>query len=71
MKKLYDDYTLEQIEEYGECRVWLHRMTVDDGAECDNLATVERLLDGRWQTVTEYQARDVVWVRFRRGTSTD
>lgn len=38
-------------------RVWLSRMTVEDGAEANNMVTIEKLIDGRWETVEEYPAR--------------
>lgn len=35
-------------------RVWLSRMTREDGAEWDHAVTVERYIDGKWVTVEEY-----------------
>ena len=39
-----------------DMRVWLSRMTVDDGAAYDNEVTIERLVDGRWRKVSTYEA---------------
>ncbi len=36
-------------------RVWISRMTVDDGADYDNMVTVERLRDGRWVAFETYE----------------
>jgi hypothetical protein len=41
----------------GRVRVWLSRLTVEDGQPYNNQVTVERLTDGRWETVEEYEAR--------------
>jgi hypothetical protein len=38
-------------------KVWLSRMTIEDGMPYDNMVTVEKLIDGRWETVEEYPAR--------------
>lgn len=40
----------------GDVRVWLCRCGIADGMPHDNNVTVERLIDGRWTTVEEYQA---------------
>lgn len=41
-----------------DTKVWLSRMTVEDGMLYDNMVTVEKLTnDGRWETVEEYPAR--------------
>ena len=39
----------------GELRVWLCRCGVADGLPYDNMVTVERLRDGRWVKVSEYE----------------
>ena len=66
-----DDFTLKEIEametissghtddlkvENGVTRVWLSRMTMADGMEYDNQVTVERLENGKWSTIKEYEA---------------
>ena len=39
-------------------KVWLSRMTVEDGMPYNNMVTIEKLTnDGRWETVEEYPAR--------------
>jgi hypothetical protein len=40
----------------GKHRVWLCRCGIEDGMPHDNNVTVERLIDGRWTTITEYEA---------------
>lgn len=37
-------------------RVWLARVGKDDGAPYDNGVTVERLINGKWTIVDEYEA---------------
>lgn len=37
-----------------DTRVWLSRMTVEDGMPYNNQVTVEKLEDGLWVTVEEY-----------------
>lgn len=43
--------------EDGDYRVWLSRMTIDDGARCNNLVTVEKIENGEVFIVDEYEAR--------------
>ena len=38
-------------------KVWLSRMTVEDGMPYDNMVTIEKLIDGRWEITEEYPAR--------------
>jgi len=40
----------------GTRRVWLSRCTVADGEPYNNKVTVERLINGCWDTVDQYQA---------------
>lgn len=42
----------------GTTRVWLSRLTVEDGAELDNEVTVERSIGGRMEPIDVYQATD-------------
>ena len=35
----------------GTRRVWLSRMTIEDGMPYDNQVSVEKLIDGRWVEV--------------------
>jgi hypothetical protein len=44
----------------GDTRIWLARVVVDDGMPYDNMVTVEKLVDGIWETVEEYPALRVV-----------
>lgn len=39
----------------GTTRVWLCRCGRDDGMPYDNQITVEKLIDGRWETVETYE----------------
>lgn len=39
----------------GQYRVWLSRMTVEDGAQYNNQVTVEKLIDGRWKIIEAYE----------------
>lgn len=38
----------------GHIKVWLSRMTVEDGMPYNDQITVEHLIGGRWITVDEY-----------------
>lgn len=38
----------------GDTKVWLSRMTVEDGMPYNDQVTIERLVDGRWITIDEY-----------------
>jgi hypothetical protein len=40
-----------------DTKVWLSRMTVEDGMPYNNMVTVEKLIDGRWVKTEEYPAR--------------
>ena len=41
-----------------ETKVWLSRMTVEDGMTYNNMVTIEKLTkDGRWEIIEEYPAR--------------
>lgn len=40
----------------GLFRVWLSRMTVEDGMPYNNQVTVEAMIDGVWSTVEQYEA---------------
>lgn len=39
-----------------DTKVWLSRMTVEDGMPANNMVTIEKLIDGRWVKVEEYPA---------------
>lgn len=49
----FDDLKIETATK----RVWLSRMTTDDGMEYNNQVTVEELKNGRWEIVDKYQAK--------------
>jgi CDGSH-type Zn-finger protein len=38
----------------GQTRYWLCRCGIADGMPYDDQVTVERLIDGRWETVDTY-----------------
>ena len=41
-----------------DTKVWLSRMTVEDGMPYNNMVTIEKLKkDGRWEIIEEYPAR--------------
>ena len=41
----------------GKTRIWLSRMTVEDGMPYNNQVTVEKKKKGDWKKVDEYKAR--------------
>jgi hypothetical protein len=43
----------------ADTRIWLSRMTVEDGMPYNNQVTVEKLVDGNWTTVEEYSGDEV------------
>lgn len=47
-----DDLKIDE----GNTRVWLSRMTVEDGMEYNNQVSIEKLQNGRWNVVETYQA---------------
>ena len=41
-----------------DIKVWLSRMTIEDGMPYNNMVTIEKLTnDGRWEIIEEYPAR--------------
>lgn len=38
-------------------RVWISRMTVEDGMEYNNQVTVEKLVDTGWEIKDQYEAK--------------
>ena len=36
-------------------RVWISRMTTQDGQPYDNQVTIEKLIDGKWSITEQYQ----------------
>lgn len=48
----FDDLKIEK----GVTRVWLSRMTKEDGMPYNNQVTVERLVNGNWKQLQQYQA---------------
>lgn len=39
----------------GETRVWLSRMTIEDGMPYNNQVTIEKLVNGCWVISEQYQ----------------
>lgn len=56
MKTISQGHTDDLKVKTEDTKVWLSRMTVEDGMPHDNMVTVEKLIDGRWETVEEYPA---------------
>jgi hypothetical protein len=42
----------------GTARVWLSRVTVEDGAPYNDQVTVERLVKGKWVITEQYPAEE-------------
>ena len=66
------EYTLKQMErmptigqghtddlkvETDDTRIWLSRMTIEDGMPYNNEVTIEKLQDGKWLAVRSYEAK--------------
>lgn len=66
------EFTLEQLQtmptiavgqtddlkfDNGVVRVWLSRMSVEDGAPYDNQVTIERNVGGKWKIIKQFQAK--------------
>lgn len=56
METISQGYTDDLKIKTEDTKVWLSRMTVEDGMPHDNMVTVEKLIDGRWVTIEEYPA---------------
>lgn len=69
---MHGDYTLDYLSSLptlavgqaddlkiddGQMRVWLSRMTVEDGAPTDGMVSIEWNIGGTWMTTEEYPAR--------------
>ena len=39
----------------GSTRVWLSRCGIEDGEPCEDKVTVEKLINGKWETVEVYK----------------
>lgn len=50
-----------------DTKVWLSRMTVEDGMPYNNMVTVEKLINGKWETIEEYQAE----IHYHNGADKD
>ena len=57
MKTITQGYTDDLKVKTGDTKVWLSRMTVEDGMPYDNMVTVEKLINGRWEVIEEYPAK--------------
>jgi hypothetical protein len=66
------NYTLKELEELetisqgqaddlkiedGNIRVWLSRMTIEDGMPYNNQVSIEKLQNGAWKVIDEYEAK--------------
>jgi|WetSurMetagenome_2_1015567.scaffolds.fasta_scaffold59843_7 hypothetical protein len=55
-----DNLHIEGEDEQGKFRVWLSRMTMEDGMPYNNQVTIERYNESTgytWKTVEEYEAQ--------------
>jgi hypothetical protein len=57
MPTISESQTADLKIETEDERVWLERIGVSDGEWCDDKVTVEFLLNGRWCTIVEYEAK--------------
>lgn len=57
MPTISESQTADLKIETEDERVWLERTGVSDGEWCNNKVTVEFLLNGRWCTIVEYEAK--------------
>lgn len=56
MDTIYSGKFADMKLDNGEERVWLSRMTKEEGAKCNNKVTVEVFKGGIWTCVDEYEA---------------
>ncbi len=56
METISQGHTDDLKVKTGDTKVWLSRMTVEDGMPYDNMVTVEKLINGRWEVIEEYPA---------------
>lgn len=45
------------IYEDEDTRVWISRLGLEDGEKFNSAVTVEKLINNRWQTEREYEAK--------------
>jgi len=57
MRTISQGHTDNLKVDTGTTRIWLSRMTVEDGMPYNNQVTVEKMKNGVWETVDEYRAR--------------
>jgi hypothetical protein len=57
MPTISEGHTADLKIETEDERVWLERVGVSDGEWCNDKVTVEFLLNGRWCTIVEYEAK--------------
>lgn len=51
------DADLKVEDKENGTRVWLSRVGVEDGMPYDNAVIIEKLIDGKWEVVHQYQAK--------------
>ena len=62
LRELQQRETIEQSQtdnlkiKTEDIKIWLSRMTVEDGMPYNNMVTIEKLIDGKWETIEEYPA---------------
>lgn len=57
MPTISETQTADLKIETEDERIWLERTGVSEGEWCDNKVTVEFLLNGKWCTIVEYEAK--------------
>ena len=67
MKTILQGHTDNLKIETDNTKVWLSRMTVEDGMPYNNMVTVEKLINGKWETIEEYQAE----IHYHNGADKD
>lgn len=57
LSTLKQGHTDDLKMESAICRIWLSRLTKEDGMPYDNQVTEEELVNGEWLTVRQYEAK--------------
>jgi len=56
LKTISQGHTDDLKIKTADTKVWLSRLTVEDGMPYNNMVTVEKLINGKWEIVEEYPA---------------
>ena len=57
LKTISQGHTDDLKIKTADTKVWLSRLTVEDGMPYNNMVTVEKLINGKWEIVEEYPAK--------------